>query len=1266
MGRRALTAQEKAERQRQRQEALHAKQTLRLVREHALDPHLRVIVDGALLISSASQTIAATIDRPYANEYHSPVDPPARERHAASTPSELPSCPGPSTVQRDEGSHSSPLIAKLSALDIRGDASTRPNAATHGPTDLRPVPVLPPILQNDEHNHSHYDAQNSPFDGDTEVSISEDCSAAKSANPVLSSSSPMHPYEYPVSELVSPSSQRPNARTWFTSSSAPSATEPHDPVLDGFLRPIDWQETSESADFLCIQSGVYEKVFRSFFARECECPRSCKIAEPEHAHTLQERTEYIQRSLPPLHSVFNDLGAQTRNTHGSFSRWDSFLSDQPSEPLSFRKTQASLTPESVTITRQWDVDSIWFGAKMIQPHGLDLAHTRHTSIGTFTTAGVRFSVLLFFPNGARSHTKASANSLSLARCKDLYDEIILPAIFETVPDYVQQEIPSSYDLLYAKSRAYQEKPGAGRWSAEDESRAFRLSYSIPASNLADFWASVVEKANVHRVQTRRGGTVPYFGNPRLLFQAHDLKNTFASQTLRGSLVLFRDIVLAGLDANQIDMHSCWLDVGMRDHVRQPSSPSLIHHGGEPWTLLCKSACCEHLHGQLGGIVPEASLVADQYRSYLLRDVGTYYAKAKPSQSSNPGHPEARSPGIIRAKAYNCSKDLFGVMFSDYQLFSPGLLPLLAFDEAMLKDLAATDQNRQRAFVSQLNRSCLVDAWEANKRHMRAIATLKRYPNFGIRKEVTLRLDVILTMWADGMLDPDQNPHTGPVCWDVPFNSAASEQEYRFDNWIWRPTWTVLTRGRGQRSIKQRRGLGLGDIIDNSGTFWIPAGHFDWQRGHIALEVLVDLYISRNPLQAKLARQSNVQALTASQITIELRFQQLISNARTEYDQGHKEDALKLVDRAITLAVQEIARSYHQHFLAKLHSYWDRTRGQVGRQKLPVLDLLKQAQEGSAAETGRIPTAQTVHGIYAEAWAKYCQAMADDVDGGGHSDIDISSTSSLQSALPEELPCWMATRRRLPPKNSWSGFIFQQIFCRPKPPTWNALFFLQLYRRFKEVWEKASRKWAPVTGRAIWYHNKPPFFQIQYWAPYFSPPRGEENTPLSSVYHRLEYPEGLSSCSTPFVPSSREFDNGDAFRIPVAETHISARIFEEIVDQPTILLPTRDNFIGLLDAIKVFPGHSSSFLARLSWTRRRLNNQGDQYDVCSRLGARQEELEPTAEDQSLLDQFLRQREPPEWDVESINTPYSAVVEDEDEMEASMEENGFSSDELESTR
>ncbi|KAK7578286.1 hypothetical protein V3481_014141 [Fusarium oxysporum f. sp. vasinfectum] len=296
-------------------------------------------------------------------------------------------------------------------------------------------------------------------------------------------------------------------------------------ILSSYLQAINEQDTAGGPDFLRQQGDVYDRVLRAFFSHQCNCRSSHEQAEPENTQTLQQYTDHVSRSLPPLPTIFAERG-NACDPCASFPQWRSFLSDRPTEPLSLHKTQASLSHRSVTVARQWDVDSIWFGAKslsairapshlrlsffpayksnistaqVIQPHGLDLAHTRHTSIGTFTTAGVRFSVLLFFPNGGRSYTKASANSLSLARFKDLYDHILLPAIFETLPDHVQQEIPSSYDLLYAKSRAYQEKPGAGRWSAEDESRVFRLSYSIPSGNLADFWASVVEKANTYRV-----------------------------------------------------------------------------------------------------------------------------------------------------------------------------------------------------------------------------------------------------------------------------------------------------------------------------------------------------------------------------------------------------------------------------------------------------------------------------------------------------------------------------------------------------------------------------------------------------------------------------------------------------------------------------------------------------------------------------------------------------------------------------------------------
>ncbi|KAG8664668.1 uncharacterized protein FPOAC1_013448 [Fusarium poae] len=1204
-----------------------------------------------------------------------------------------------------------------------------------------------------------------------------------------------------------------------------------DPVLSGFLEAIRQQDTAGGPDFLLAQSDAYDQILRKFFSHRCDCPEPRAREEPEHTSTLPEYQSFLSEPL-------------------------SFRKTQAS--LSFRKTQASLSQDAVTIARQWDVDSVWFGARslsairapnqfrlsffsphtsnistaqVIQPHGLDLAHTRHTTIGTFTTAGVRFSVLMFFPSGAPSQTRASANSLSLARFRDLYDEIILPAVRETVPIHVRQEIPGSYDLIYAKSRAYQEKPGAGRWSAEDESRSYRLAYGIPASVLPQFWAAVVRNANRHRVQSKKGDAVPYFQNPRLLFQAHDLKNMFASESLQDSLGLFRDSILAGLDPSQIDMHSCWLDVGMRDHVRMPPTSSNSesqnhHHHHEPWTLLWKSDCCRHLHDQVVGVAPEAPMEATYYRPYLLRDIGGYYVRAKSTRKSNPGHPEARSPGVIRAKAYNCSKELFGVMFSDYQLFSSGFLPLLAFGEGMLKDLAATDQSRQRAFVSQLSRSRILDAWDANKRHMRAVSSLKRHSDFGIRKEVTLRLDVILAMWVGGRLEPNQSPHTGPMCWEVPLapppssssssssssspsppivgeeqhwpfwviptqmltafvsaqaarfilpldhifsevtmasssaahstsspdparqilsfytaqlfcrlliHAVSSERQYNFDNWIWKPTWQVKCRSPRSGRRKERRGLGLDDSIRSSGTLWIPHSHFDCQRGHISLELLVNTYMSRSPLQAKLAHQANVQALATNQVTTELLFQRLVRNARTEYDRGRNRDAEILADRAVALAVEEIARAYHQHFLAKLHSYWDRLRGKIGRQKLPVLDLLQQAQEESAAETGRIPTAQAVHGIYAEAWDKYRQVTADDDSDG---DINTSS-SSLRSTLPEELPCWMTTRRRLPPKNSWSGFLFDQIFCRPKPPTWNALFFLQLYRGFKEFWQDTCAPLGPFDGRfsrqigyyiqiafncdhtkevgtshaqGTWYHAKPPFFQIQYWAPYFSPPRVQEKTSLSSLYRRRAYPKGLSPRSTPLIPSPRYFhdlesivcpsnavapsyaiakralfyvsflagptwgidkdvnfivpwsfnktshgssNECDIFHVPVAETHISKTIVEDTVSQPTILLPTRDTIIGFLDAIETLTGHSSSIAERLSWTKRRLNNQGDQYDLRSHLAARHREVGPSTESQSLLERFLHQREPPEWDVEPVDEE-----EAEDTEETAEEDNSSS--------
>ncbi|KAJ0126732.1 hypothetical protein HZ326_30164 [Fusarium oxysporum f. sp. albedinis] len=395
--------------------------------------------------------------------------------------------------------------------------------------------------------------------------------------------------------------------------------------------------------------------------------------------------------------------------------------------------------------------------EVIQPHGPELAKTRHIKFGTFNTHSVRFSVFLFFPNAAPDSTSATRNALSLERQKDLYDHIIIPAAYEAVSEPCRQEIPRTYDMAYAKSRSFQEKPGNNRWKPDDISRAVHLQYTIPAEDLSLFWNLVAEKANSFQLTTKSGELVSYLKDPRLLFQSHDLKNTFGKGTLSESLNSFECSVLRAFDPAHLDVHSCWIDIGARDYVA--SVPPHDISGRRRFTVLWKSQCHSYLHEQLSKIAPRSHLNAVDFQWFLLRDIGDYQAKAKRTRASNPGHPHERKPGVIRAKAYSCHKELFSVMFSDYDLFGSGFLPLLALDEGMINDLSSATGNQGRHQAPNTTQ-VLLKASEANKRHLRATSDARALANYGIRKEMTFRLDVIVRMWHRGYFESNQSPHVG--------------------------------------------------------------------------------------------------------------------------------------------------------------------------------------------------------------------------------------------------------------------------------------------------------------------------------------------------------------------------------------------------------------------------------------------------------------------------------------------------------------------------
>ncbi|KAL6408153.1 hypothetical protein AUP68_08527 [Ilyonectria robusta] len=124
------------------------------------------------------------------------------------------------------------------------------------------------------------------------------------------------------------------------------------------------------------------------------------------------------------------------------------------------------------------------------------------------------------------------------------------------------------------------------------------------------------------------------------------------------------------------------------------------------------------------------------------------------------------------------------MYSNYRLFGSGYLPLLAFDDEMINDLSSSSQNRERGSKTQLSRNAILKAWSANKRHLRSISDPEALSNYGVRKEVTLRFDIVLMMWASGYFQATRESHTGLLDWTIPL---TGEDHVHF------PFWTVPTR-----------------------------------------------------------------------------------------------------------------------------------------------------------------------------------------------------------------------------------------------------------------------------------------------------------------------------------------------------------------------------------------------------------------------------------------------------------------------------------------
>ncbi|KAL6406261.1 hypothetical protein AUP68_10432 [Ilyonectria robusta] len=258
------------------------------------------------------------------------------------------------------------------------------------------------------------------------------------------------------------------------------------------------------------------------------------------------------------------------------------------------------------------------------------------------------------------------------------------------------------------------------------------------------------------------------------------------------MTLVHNTILAGMDPEQLDLYSCWLDIGMRDYV--PDQPR--GHNNRILSLL-------HCYGKVTAI---NSYTEDFLKSSPER---LFQQVTSATGAVTPGCPRSREPAVIHAKAYNCNKELFSVMYSNYRLFGSGYLPLLAFDDEMINDLSSSSQNRERGSKTQLSRGAILKAWNANKRHLRSVSDPKVLSNYGVRKEVTLRFDIILMMWASGYFQATRESHTGPLDRTAPLLAEPS---------VHLTFWTIPTKDMNAM------------IFTQAARFVLPLDHLFFEAG----------------------------------------------------------------------------------------------------------------------------------------------------------------------------------------------------------------------------------------------------------------------------------------------------------------------------------------------------------------------------------------------------------------------------------------------------
>lgn len=209
---------------------------------------------------------------------------------------------------------------------------------------------------------------------------------------------------------------------------------------------------------------------------------------------------------------------------------------------------------------------------VVTMNGVDVTKVKHIEIGRPVDSSV-MTTYIVFPN---AEADKANNFLNVEEQKIWINRILLPSLLEATPKRLHQYYPRSWEDVNLKARCKAENVQVLR----DASEKVAVDKTVPAGSLGDLWARILDRCRDLGVRAWEG--------PFLVTVGHDLKLLSSRDSCEDAMAQFLGRLEPTYALDMMAQDDTWIDLGRNDFPVVADDEVRREIGAI--TLMRKSAC----------------------------------------------------------------------------------------------------------------------------------------------------------------------------------------------------------------------------------------------------------------------------------------------------------------------------------------------------------------------------------------------------------------------------------------------------------------------------------------------------------------------------------------------------------------------------------------------------------------------------------------------------------------------------------------------------